>query len=423
MIRHHNYFQLYTHYLMNKSAAFTIFILALCGPVWAQNLYYVGQEAEESIPLTWHVGSDLVWDNNINPNVSEGNPGFEEANWSINPYVEANLTAISPQTTINFYARLGVNYYLEEMESTNADEFTHSGKIGFDYNHSFTNRLRFSSRNYLSYEMEPEYSYGISTDRSAEPALFYNSNNSIGYRWTQRVGSYTSFAFDNYSRSGGTSDRSSWSISHQMRYQLSLRAVVTGTYRFAQSTGDASDSTNHYLTAGLEYRLSQNSVFLANAGMQMRDVQGGTKPSSPYMDASVRTQINSKFSVRGFVRYSMEDYETVQTIGTSSYEYSDKQVFRLGFTGEYALAPRLSGYGGIDYVTSIYDAGNKISGPGSATDEGRGDDLLNLYIGLRARFNNQLSGQCSINYTESTSDFGTQDYDRLRLSAGLSYTF
>jgi hypothetical protein len=409
-----------------KRSTLSLFGLALISSASAQNLYYIGQESVDSIPLTWRVGTDLIWDSNVNPSIPSGSIGHEEEQWSINPYIEVNQTNVSDQTTLNFYARVGANYYFEDMDATGGEQFTPSAKLGVDYSHSFSERLRFSSRNYLSYEMEPNYSYGISRERSTDPYFFYSSDNSIGYRWTQRVGSYTGFAFTGYIDDSGDSnfaDRSSWAFYHQMRYQLNQRTVLTGAYRYEQWTGDASDSTNHYITGGFEHRMSQNSVFVFNAGIQLRDVDGGETSNSPFLEAVMRSQINSAFSIRGFVRYSMEDYDTIQFVGLNSYEYNEQQVLRVGLSGEYNLTPRLTGYGGVDVVFTSYDGGNKIAGPGAATDSGRSQDLYNIYIGLRAKLTDQLTGHCSINYSDSISDFATREYDRLRLSCGVSYTF
>jgi long-subunit fatty acid transport protein len=112
-------------------------------------------------------------------------------------------------------------------------------------------------------------------------------------------------------------------------------------------------------------------------------------------------------------------------VGTATYEFSDQQVLRVGLTGEYVLTPRLSGFGGIDYVSSGFDAGNLISSPTSApaTAGGLEEGLVNLHVGLRAKLSDQLTGECSINFTNSGSDFEARDYDRLRLSAGVSYSF
>jgi hypothetical protein len=367
----------------------------------------------------------MIWDNNVTPLVTPGNPGFEDEAWSINPFIQSNFTNIDPQTSINFYARLGANYYIDSLEAAGADETIPNMRVGFDYNHSVSPRLRFSSRNFLAYEMEPEFAVGISNDRTVDPYFFYSSDNSVGYRWTERVGSYTGFGFTGYLGDVQFADRKSWSIYHQMRYQFNQRTVLTSQYRHQAWTGDANDSTNHFITGGVEYRLSQNSVFVGSAGVQFRSVDNGDDNSSPFLEASVRSQMNSAFSIRSFVRYSMEDFDTIQFIGGDRFEYSNQQVLRVGLTGEYRLSPRLTGFGGLDVVHTMYDGGNQVSLPivGTGKDSGRTEDLINAYIGLRTQFTDELTGNCSVNYTDSTSDFENNDYDRLRLSAGVSYTF
>jgi len=407
---------------MKKKSAFLFASLASISSLSAQGLYYIGQETNESIPLTWVAGASMIWDNNVTPLVTEGNPGFEDEVWSINPYVQASFTNVDPRTTINFYARAGVNYYLEDMEADGTDRTIPNLRFGFDLNHSVSPRLRFSSRNFLAYEMEPEFAVGISNDRTVDPYFFYSSDNSVGYRWTQRVGSYTGFGFTGYLGDTILADRKSWYLYHQMRYQLDQRTVLTAQYRYSAWSGDANDSTNHFITGGVEYRLSQNSVFVGSAGVQFRSVDNGDDSSSPFLEGSLRTQLTSAFGVRGFVRYSMEDFDTIQTNdGVNFFEYSDQQVLRIGLTGDYRLTPRLTGFGGFDLVHTMYDGGNQIDG--TATDSGRSEDLINAYIGLRAKVNDSLNVDCTINYTDSSSDFANNDYDRLRLSAGVSYTF
>jgi len=408
---------------MKKATFFAVASIAAVGTVSSQGLYFLQDEVQESIPAKWTVGMNLVWDNNFNPTITSG-PGFEEEAWSLNPYAAVTLTNVSPQTTLDLYARVGVNYYLQDSELPGASDTTGNGRLGLDLTHRFSERLRFSSTNFLAYEMEPEYSYGLSTARSGgDPYTYWSSDNSVGYRWTDRVGSFTGINFTNYLGNGAVSDRSSWSIYHQMRYQFAPRTVLTGQYKYEQWTGDASDSTNHYITLGLEHRLNPTSVFLLDIGAQLREVDGGDSTTSPYFQAALNSQLNSRFSVRGFMRYGIEDYDTIRNVDSSSYEYNDQRTLRIGLSGDYALSPRLSLFGGVDYISTNFDKGLIVSGPGALTDEGATEDILNLYIGLRAKFTDTLTGECSINYTDSASDFLGNDYDRLRLSMGVNYSF
>jgi hypothetical protein len=408
--------------IMKYKTAFTFVAVASFGVVCAQGLYYVGDDTFESSPIRWTVGVSAVFDDNINPSVTAG-PGKSEEAWSLNPTVGASFSTKSPQTTIDFYARAGVNYYLTESDLEGADDTTPNARFTFDLTHRINERLRFSSRNFMSYEMEPEYAYGISNQRGSDPSAYWTTDNSVGYRWSERLGSFTGFTLNGYLSDAPNSDRDSWAVYHQLRYVTSPRSTLTAGYRYSEwSGGNASDSQNHYWTVGLEHRLSSTSILVLNGGVQLRDVDNGDSSTSPYFEVALNNRVNSSFSIRGFTRYSVEDLDTIRTIGATTYEYSDQQVLRVGLTGEYILTPRLSGFGGVDYVSTSFDAGNELGG-GPLTSGGQAEDLVNLYVGLRAKLSDQLTGECSINYTDSGSDFEGRDYDRLRLSAGVSYSF
>jgi hypothetical protein len=408
---------------MKKTKILTIAGLVSITSLNAQSLYYVGQEATETIPLTWTVGSSLVYDDNVTPVVQEGNLGYQDEAWSITPYIQSNFTLVDPQTTMNFYARTGMTYFIDEMEAVGANQEIPNARLGFDFNHSVSERLRFSSRNLFSYELEPEFAIGVSNDRQIDPYFFYSTDNSVGYRWTERVGSYTGFGFNGFIGDVALADRKSWNVYHQMRYQFTQRTVLTSQYRFSEWTGDVNASTNHFVTAGLEYRLSENSIFIGSGGVQFRDVDGFGSSTGPFLEASVRTQMNSKFGVRAFTRYSMEDLDTVQLVDRNLFLFSEQQVFRFGTTGDYQLTPRVTGFGGADVVLTSFDGGRQISPPDATTSEGSNETLMNYFIGLRTQIADGLNTEFTINYMDSSSDFVINDYDRLRLGASLNYNF
>jgi hypothetical protein len=408
---------------MKKTKILTIAGLVSITSLNAQSLYYVGQEATETIPLTWTVGSSLVYDDNVTPVVQEGNLGYQDEAWSITPYIKSNFTLVDPQTTMNFYARTGMTYFIDEMEAVGANQEIPNARLGFDFNHSVSERLRFSSRNLFSYELEPEFAIGVSNDRQIDPYFFYSTDNSVGYRWTERVGSYTGFGFNGFIGDVALADRKSWNVYHQMRYQYTQRTVLTSQYRFSEWTGDVNASTNHFVTAGLEYRLSENSIFIGSGGVQFRDVDGFGSSTGPFLEASVRTQMNSKFGVRAFTRYSMEDLDTVQLVDGNLFLFSEQQVFRFGTTGDYQLTPRVTGFGGADVVLTSFDGGRQISPPDATTSEGSNETLMNYFIGLRTQIADGLNTEFTINYMDSSSDFVINDYDRLRLGASLNYNF
>jgi hypothetical protein len=277
--------------------------------------------------------------------------------------------------------------------------------------------------------LEPDYSYGFATTRQLGEYFYWQTDNSVGYRWTERLATYTGFSLTglDYDDVVLNQDRFTWTLYNQFRYQLTPQTVLTADYRYSQTEGDgvSSDYTDHYLLGGVEHRFSPNTILVLRAGAQFREAEaiGGSDSTSPYVEATVRSQINEQFSVRSFARYGVESYDTVRTVGTGLYEFDDRQTFRLGVSGEYALSPMLNLFSGLDYIPATFDDGRLVAGAGPLTAGGFDEDVINAYIGVSVKFNEMLYGTFSYNYTDSSSDFAGQSYDRNRLNLGVRAEF
>jgi hypothetical protein len=400
--------------------------VAVVGSAYGQGLYYTSNEPKESLPLKWIVGADLVYDDNVNPT-----SGTEDDAISINPYVGVSFVSISPQTTWDVYARLGVIYYFDEI-GAGADDLYGQVRVGADLTHNFSERLRFSSRNFIAYELEPDYAYGFATSRQAGEYFYWQTDNALGYRWSERFATYTGIQLTglDYESSVPNADRFTWMTYTQGRYQLTPQTVLTGEYRYAQTYGDglASDSTDHYLLAGVEHRFSPTTILIARAGAQFHEVDasGAEDSTSPYVELALNSQINSAFSVRSFLRYGLENYDTVRLLPNGGiYEFDSRETLRLGVAGEYAFSQRLSLFGGVDYIPTSFDDGRWVGGNplAPATAGGLDEDLINLYIGLSVKLTDYLYGSVAYNHTTSDSDLFGGDYDRNRISVGLRAEF
>ena len=203
--------------------------------------------------------------------------------------------------------------------------------------------------------------------------------------------------------------------------------MLTFDYRYGQTAGDgyASDSTDQYILAGIEHRFSPNTILIARAGVQLRTVDQGDNSSNPFLEMALNSQVNEAFSLKAFVRYSVEGYDTVQQVGTGLYDFSQRKTLRLGINGEYKISPMFSIFGGVDYIPSAFDDGNLVDplvGP-PQTVSGLSQDLVNVCLGLSVKFTDYLYGSVSYNYTDSTSDFAYQDYNRNRITVGLRCEF
>ena len=408
---------------MKKQLSLGLASVLLAGSATADGLYYVGAEAQESMPLKWVIGLDAVYDDNVNPTSG----GDEEDAFSLNPYVGLSVVSITPQTTWDVYARLGLIYYVDAPREI--DDVYGQARVGANLTHRFNERLRFASRNFLAYELEPDYSYGFATSRQMSEYFYWQTDNSIGYRWSERFATYTGFVLSglDYGSEVPNGDRFSWTLYNQFRYQLSPQSVATLDYRYTDTEADgfASDSTDQFLLVGLEHRFSPNSIIIVRAGAQFRDVDDGDESTSPFVELATSTRVNEAFTVRAFARYSMESYDTTQLFGNGLYDFSERQTLRIGVSAEYAISPTLALFGGVDYIPSSFDEGDlrAASGPAPLTVSGLDEDIFNAYIGLSMKFTDYLTGTVTYNFTDSSSDFNSGDYDRNRISVGVRAEF
>jgi len=395
--------------------------LLAAGPVSAQGLYYLGSESQESLPLKWVIGLDATYDDNVNPGF-----GVEESSFGVTPYVGLSFVNITPQTTWDVYGRLGLIYYFDAPEGM--DEVSSQSRLGVNLTHRFSERLRFSSRNFVAYELEPDYSYGYASSRQVGEYFYWQTDDSIGFRWTERVATYTGVVLSGTTYADTSdNDQLTWQLYNQFRYQLSAQTVLTFDYRYSQTSGSgvASDSSDQYILGGMEHRFSPNTIGIVRAGVQLHDVDEGEDSTSPYIEFAFNSQITQQFGVRSFARYGIESSNDVQTIAPAGLvEYDDSQVLRFGISGTYAISPTFSVFSGIDYIPTSYASGRSVTTPpflGSIPDSDT--NIFNAYLGVSMKFNDYLTGTATSNLTNSSSDFADQDYDRNRFSLGVSAEF
>ena len=405
---------------MKSNLSTGLFGLLLAGSAGAQGLYYVGNEAKETIPLKWVVGASVTYDDNVSPGF-----GPKESSFGLSPYVGLSFVTITPQTTWDVYARLGLVYYFDAPDGM--DDVNSESRAGFNVTHRFNERLRFSSQNFIAYELEPDYSYGVASSRQNAAYFYWRTDNSVGYRWSERLATYTGFSLTGANYDLANNDRFTWELYNQFRYQLTPQTVLTSDYRYGHTSGNgqSSDANDHYILVGAEHRFSPNTIGIVRAGIQLHEVDGGDSKDSPYLELALNSQVNEQFSVRAFTRYGIENYDTIRNDPTNGFlvQFDARETLRIGISSEYVISPTFSIFGGVDYIPSDFNEGQVLppNVPGPVGDYS--EDLINTYIGLSMKINDFLTGTVSYNYTHQDSDFAGQTYNRNRISVGLSTEF
>ncbi len=115
---------------MKRNIPFAFLALLAAGPASAQGLYYLGTEAQESMPLKWAVGANVIYDDNVSPGY-----GPKDSSFALNPNVGLDFVSITPQTTWDVYVRLGLIYYLDAPN--NMDDVQPQSRAGVTFDPSF----------------------------------------------------------------------------------------------------------------------------------------------------------------------------------------------------------------------------------------------------------------------------------------------
>ncbi|MDA7881859.1 hypothetical protein N9A94_06095 [Akkermansiaceae bacterium] len=405
---------------MKKQFTATAVSLICIGSASAQSLFDLAPSNDdaEPLPLTWTAGAGLGYDDNAVPSATSAAGVDDESSMYGTAYVGASFLSRTPATTTEFFARLGIVHYFDDIDvgALNIDQSSATAGLGVNWTHRVSERLRFVSRNSLAYELEPDYSEGFQASRSNGNYLRWSTDNAVGYRWSERLGTYTGLRYEDISYDDIDGfDRSIISFYNDFRYQLSPQTVATFTYRLSEVDGGrVSDSTNNYFLAGLEHRFSPTAVGTIKVGVQNRDVDGGDDTSNPYVEASLKNQINEQFSIRAYGRYGVEDYSR----GVAGNIYEGSETLRLGLTGTYGVSEQLSLNAGVNYASLGYV--DQIVGAAGEIDE----ENLNLFVGFRLQVAETMWVDGKYNFETLTSDLGSnREYDRNRISLGINAQF
>ena len=404
-----------------------LLLVALSGPALAaEGLYHTGAEAQESIPIKLQLGLSAIFDDNV----AAGSSTESDSSLAVSPKVGLAYSSATPQTTWDVYGNLGMIYYFDAPDSLNGNDSFSQSRINASVTHRFNERVRFVSRNYIANELEPEYSYGVASGRTGNETLTWMTDNSIGYRWTERLGTYTGIRFSGIRADvdegvRNNQDRTTVEFSEQFRYQLSPQSVLTPEYRIAQTDAinDASDSMDQYFLVGVDHRFSPNTIGIFKTGAQLRDVDEGDSGLCPYLEIALQSQVNQQLKLGAYTRYGAEFSDTVLTFGSNTYDYEDRRAMRLGFNAKYTITKEVSMLMGSDTILSDYAEGRNVANSNDFGDN-KYENNFNAYIGFSTRLTDYLFCNLYYTYTQTFTDISDQrEYVRNRISLGLSAEF
>jgi hypothetical protein len=235
----------------------------------------------------------------------------------------------------------------------------------------------------------------------------------MAYAWSERFSTTTSYTVDGIQYEddaiSGFEDRLSHLIAQQFSYALTKRTSLVGEYRFRMTNYDQAngrDYTSHYALGGVDHAWSERTSGSLRAGVEL--YQSDRKDeAAPYVETAVNYAVTKKTDARW--------YNALGFDGAELGDYESRYSYRTGLTASHRVTERLSLNGGAHYTYSDYDGGGAI------------DDVkehqIHASAGLAYRLWQNVNVDANYSYTLLNSDDELREYDRNRVSLGLSAQF
>jgi len=289
------------------------------------------------------------------------------------------------------------------------------GNVTMSLTHKFSTRLSFYASVFAAYQTAPNFRSNVGPENVVSDHFYTTDIFSLTYHWFPRFSMITSYTFNRvkYAQAsiGNSQDRVDNTLGEQFQFSLTSRTNLVGEYRFEMINYDTAptNSTTHFILAGVNHNLTEHLIVHARAGESFRSLENDGSMASPYFE-SVVDYVSSNHSLRWTSSYGFES-PTAAGVTTT-------KTWRTGLTLIYGLTSRISSTTGVYYH---HDENEGPTSPG--TSSGGTQDSFDLTAGLRYTINPHFALHIDYNHTTLGSLASTPGYSRNRYSAGLTFTY
>ena len=352
-----------------------------------------------AIPIRMTAGLDMGYDDNatLTPN-GEGSSFVGE---------NVTLTYNRPAEPTQFYL-LGIGRFDQYFNVSRNDV---DGNVTMSLTHNFSTRLSFYASVFAAYQSQPNFRSNVGPENVVSDHFYTTDIFSLTYHWSTRFSLITSDTFNlvKYAQAsiGNSQDRIDNTFSEQFQFSLTRRTNLIGEYRFETITYDTAptDSTSHFILAGINHNLTEHLIVHARAGESFRSLENDGTTASPYLE-SVVDYVSSNHSLSWTSSYGFES-PTAAGVTTT-------KTWRTGLTLTYDLTSRITSTAGV-----YYHHDENTGGTGSTASQ----DSFDLTLGLRYLINKHFSLGLNYSHTTLGSLGSTPGYSRNSCFGGVTYTY
>src|SRR6266496_70210 len=352
-----------------------------------------------AIPIQITAGVDMGYDDNATLTPSGEGSLFVGEN--------VVLTYSRPTERTQFSV-LGIGRFDQYFNVSRNDV---NGNVTMSLTHNFSTRLSFYASVFAAYQTEPNFRSNVGPENVVADHFYTSDIFSLTYHWSTRFSMITSYKFNlvKYAQAsiGNSQDRVDSTLGEEFQFSLTRRTKLVGEYRFETINYDTAptDSTSHFILAGINHNLTEHLIVHVRAGESFRSLENDGTTASPYLE-SVVDYVSSNHALSWTSSYGFES-PTAAGVTTT-------KTRRTGLKLTYWLTSRLNSTAGVYYHHDENTGGTSSTGT---------QDSFDLTLGLLYTINKHFSLGLNYNHTTLGSLGSTPGYSENRYFGGLTYTY
>jgi putative beta-barrel porin BBP2 len=351
-------------------------------------------------------------------NVSTSSAG-KQGSWFTTLGLVAGYQLGNARTKLTLSSSFGFTYY----GSVEDNSLEPNLNLSMTLIHHVTPRLSLEFAGSAAYQTEPDFQYGLSTNRRAGNYFFTTDKLSANYAWAPRFATATSYSiaaikYDD-SAAGMFEDRIENTFGNEFRFLLWPTTNLIGEYRFQIVNYDQinRDSTTNYLLGGFDHTFGPRLSAVFRGGAQFRSYEDGSDQNSPYFESSLSYKLGKDTSVVWESRYGIEEGDLVTN--------STRKTFRTGIQGRHNLTSRISANLAMYFSNDDYEETRTLD-PATGkfvTNPSFTENSFNVDLSLRYLVTRYMGIDVGYDHTTVSSGAMSRDYSRNRVWGGVNVSF
>ncbi len=366
----------------------------------------IGMPESHGVKYTARVA--IGYDSNVNMSAEDEEDGlFTELG------AGASYSDQEAATKIRYNINLAARLYEDSAQGTGREAFANCN-LTASLSHAFGAGQVYTTTLRAQISPDMDFSNAISSSYAQGETFNWSWNHAyskaIDSRWSWTANaSYNGYIYTD--TTWRYLDRQYLTGGLSLAYRASSLTTYNGGISYRHDfRSEGENSKNVYFNVGADHSLDAVSSVSATLGLQLKMIAGETKVY-PNIRFAYRREIGEGLSASAYFSFDNENIDTGRSSGEM---YLSDMTVRSGVNLRYKYTHKVSFHADASVLNRNYS-----DHTGGADD--RTDTTWVLAAGMSYKFTERLTGKIDYKFTTADQDWG--DYDRHRISTGVSYSF